>query len=203
MKLKDFKKIINRPFFAVSDVVFRKANIYNYQISLWQKKGDLGRLRKGFYFFNDQKDKIKPEEIAFLIYEPSYISMEYVLSFYGIIPEIVFEITSVATRKTNKFSNDFGSFSYRTIKPELFFGYDSKQTDYGKYLIADLEKALLDYFYFNLGKIENEEDIKELRVNHEEFRKAINKKKLIKYLDEFKIKKLEKVINILLKQCLR
>ncbi len=90
------------------------------------------------------------------IYEPSYISTEYVMSQHILIPEAVYTITSVSTRKTNRFSTAAGNYEYRKIKAELFMGYDldkvtvnfvGKQTE--RFVrIASLEKAFFDFIYF-------------------------------------------------------
>lgn len=38
---------------------------------------------------------------------------------------------------------------YRKISSELYWGYEEKATRYNKYLIAEPEKALLDWIYLN------------------------------------------------------
>ncbi len=68
------------------------------------------------------------EETLFLIanklYAPSYVSFEMALSYYGLIPEGVYAITSATSKKTATFQTPIGKFSYRTLKPQLFFGYN-------------------------------------------------------------------------------
>ena len=201
MKYQEFKKAINKPYFNNLDILFKKLNVYNYQLSLWRKKGYISRLKKGMYFFVDEKEKIIPQEISFLIYQPSYVSTETALSYYGLIPEIVYAQTGITTKTTRKFQNDFGNFTYHHIHPRLFFGYISMEVEFGKYLIAEPEKALLDYFYFNLGKINNQKDIEELRINRNELEKNIDRKKINAYLKEFDIEKLTKAINNLFEIC--
>src|SRR5262245_29628514 len=58
--------------------------------------GSIVRVKKGLYVFgeNYRKGMICKESLANLIYGPSYISLEYALSYYGLIPERVEEITS-------------------------------------------------------------------------------------------------------------
>lgn len=201
MKYQELKKAINKPYFTNLDILLKKLNIYNYQLSTWKKKNYIGRLKSGIYFFVDEKEKITPLEISFLIYQPSYLSMESMLGYYGLIPEIVYGQTAVTTKITRRFSNDFGNFTYRHINPKLFFGYIPVETPFGKYLIAEPEKALLDYFYFNLGKINDQKDINELRINGEELCRVMDRKKIDAYLGEFNIEKLSNIINILFKSC--
>lgn len=198
MKYQEFKNAINKPYFSRMDLLLSKVDFFGHQLSLWRKNGYLEHIKRGWDVFSDEKEKLSSEEISFLIYQPSYLSLEYALSYYGIIPEMVFAKTCVTTKTTRNFSNSFGVFSYRHIQPKLFFGYIVKETVYGKYLIAEPEKALLDYLYFYLGKIHDEKDISELRLNKEELKKTINKKKLDKYLCEFGIQKLEKIIRVII-----
>jgi hypothetical protein len=58
---------------------------------------------------------VEPMEIANPLYGPSYISLEYALSYYGLIPERVESITSVTTKRSKKFITPLGSFSYEHI----------------------------------------------------------------------------------------
>lgn len=198
MKYQEFKKSINKPYFSRMDILLNNLNVFSYQLSLWRKRGYIESLKRGLDIFSDEKNKLSPEEVSFILYEPSYLSLEYALSYYGVIPEIVFVKTAVTTKTTRKFSNGFGSFSYRHIKPELFFGYIAKDTTVGKYLLAEPEKAFLDYLYFNLGKIDDENDISELRINKEELEKIIDHKKLESYLREFGIRKLERITRMII-----
>lgn len=200
MKYQEFKNAINNPYFSSLDIHLQGLNVYNYQLSLWQKKAYIKKLKRGFYYFTDQADDISKYELAFFMYQPSYISMETALSIYGLIPEMIYATTSLSTKANRKVQNDFGLFIYRHISPKLFFAYTPIDTKHGKYLLAEPEKALLDYFYLNLGKINNIDDIKELRFNTEELSK-LNKTKIRKYLKFFNIKKLNKMINLLFSLC--
>ena len=110
MKYQEFKKALDKPYFTTLDILLKKLNVYNYQLSSWQKKGYVNRLKKGMYFFVDEKEKITSREVSFLIYQPSYLSMESILSHYGLIPEMVYAQTGITTKTTRKFSNDFGNF---------------------------------------------------------------------------------------------
>ncbi len=198
MKYQELRKLINKPYFSRMDILLNDCMVFNYQLSLWKKKGYIESLKRGLYVFIDDREKILAEEISFFLYEPSYLSLEFALGYYGIIPEMVFAKTAVTTKTTRKFSNGFGLFSYRHIHPKLFFGYTSIDTEFGKYLLAEPEKALLDYLYFNLGKINNEKDISELRMNKEELRKIINQQKLTAYLAEFGIQKLARITRMII-----
>jgi predicted transcriptional regulator of viral defense system len=123
---------------------FDRNNLYR-----WTKKGLLIKLKQGLFTFPEYKNK--PDyalHFANRIYKPSYISLHTALSFYGMIPESVVQITSVSPLKTASFINAFAQYSYRTIKSGLMFGYQSKpMADDRILLMATPEKALLDLLY--------------------------------------------------------
>jgi len=156
------------------------------------KKGYLIRLKNGLYAFSREKEKLRGEGIAFLLCQPSYLSLESALAWYGFIPEIVYAYTSVTARITRTFENVCGRFIYRHMKSELFWGYVEMKTDYGPYLMAEPEKALLDYFFLNLARIKNEDDFENIRLNEEQMYQTLNKDKFLKYLNVFGVKKMER-----------
>lgn len=158
-------------------------------------------LKRGVYFFVDRKEMIVRERVASALYEPSYISLEFALSHYGLIPEAVFSMTSVTTRTTRKFTNEFGAFSYRRVHPRLFFGYNPIDVAGGKYLMAEPEKALLDYLYLNLGNMNDVDDIRGLRINGDELKRVVDRSKLERYSKEFGIQKLDHFIRLLFEVC--
>ena len=111
------------------------------------KNKKLIRLKQNLYTFPDFHPGV------FLIGQqmvaPSYYSLESVLSWNGIIPEGVATYTLITSKKTQKYSNEFGTFGYRHLSPELFFGVEHRKD--GVWL-ATREKALLDYLYLNSKK---------------------------------------------------
>jgi len=196
----DFQKRLI-PYGVISlENIYKSFPDFSYkQISRWQKDGFLIKIKQGFYAFADQKiDDYFLFLIANKIYEPSYISLEKALKYYGLIPEEIFQITSVSTKKTNTFNNPIGSFSYRHIKESLFWGYHFISNSNQKVLIADAEKAILDYIYLH-SELKTENDFKELRINSNSFNENINLDKLNKYLSKFKNKKLNKRLEVFLK----
>lgn len=196
----DFQKRLT-PYGVISlENIYKSFPDFSYkQISRWQKDGFLIKIKQGFYTFTDQKiDDYFLFLIANKIYEPSYISLEKALKYYGLIPEEIFQITSVSTKKTNIFNNSIGSFSYRHIKESLFWGYHFISNSNQKVLIADAEKAILDYIYLH-SELKTENDFKELRINSNSFNENINLDKLNKYLSKFKNKKLNRRLEVFLK----
>ena len=109
------------------------------------------RLKKGLYTL--KTDPPMEEEIANLLYRPSYLSFEYALSIYNIIPEMPYTITSATTKPTRTFQAGGKSFSYFTIKLQAFTGYVPVKKAGRTIILAEPEKALMDYLYFvALGK---------------------------------------------------
>lgn len=174
----------------------RNPSYFRRQISEWKKKDWLIELRRGMYIINDLyfKEKISPLYIANKIYTPSYISLEYALYEYEIIPETVKVVTSITTRKTARFKNKFGQFNYTKIKNELFFGYYLINHQGQNIFYAVREKAILDFIYINLSSFkETEEDFYHYRFQNLE---SISWKKLEGYLKKFKSNKLKRVMKL-------
>ena len=120
----------------------------NAKIAYMVQKGSLIRLRKGLYTFGglNQSSSVDLISIANLLYAPSYLSFEYVLSYYGLIPERVYELTSASLNAKKVFKTPFGRFSYKPIPLEVYaLGVDWLYDDVnGGKFIATPEKALCD-----------------------------------------------------------
>lgn len=183
-KLKDFV------VFTLNDIRKTDPDFHRRRLNEWQDKGYIKKLRRGFYMFSDL---LLNEQTLYLIanklYVPSYVSFEAALSYYGLIPEGVYSLTSVSTKKTSNFKTPIALFSYRSIKPSLFFGYRLEKHIGQAYKIAEIEKAFLDYVYFN-PKIADESDFYEWRFNSEEFLAKADMGKLQQYATAFKNKRL-------------
>lgn len=113
------------------------------------KSGDLIRVKKGLYILGEQHrtQLVQSEVLANQIYGPSYISLEYALSFYGMIPERVFHVTSMTTQRNKHFITPLGHFYYFHLHPSVYcIGINLHPTLNAKanFLIASKEKALCD-----------------------------------------------------------
>jgi len=109
--------------------------------------GDIVRLRKGLYCFGEglRREPISREYLANLILGPSYVSLDYALSFHGLIPERVEEITSVTTRRSRVFTTPLGRFSYHGLDTRRYaVGARLESSGDARFLIASPEKALAD-----------------------------------------------------------
>lgn len=179
-KLKDLM------VFGLNDIRQQDPSFYRNRLIEWLNKGYITRLRRDKYMFSDT-DVFGHNlfHVANRIYSPSYISLETALSYYGLIPETVYSVTSISSRKTSEFENSLGRFVYRTVTSNLFWGYDIVDN----FQIAEIEKCILDYFYLN-SNIGNEADFNELRFNSNEFLKQYSSEKFVRYLKIFNNKAL-------------
>ncbi|MDA3971200.1 MAG: hypothetical protein PF442_07595 [Desulfobulbaceae bacterium] len=135
------------------------------------KQGVIIRVKKGIYVFGKawRRHPYSLETLANLIYGPSYISLEYALQFYGLIPEQVRTVTSVTTGRSRRFSTPVGDFSYWKIPMTAFAsGMDLWQNAAGgAYLIAVPEKALTDKIQSERGlPIRSREDVERYLVEN-------------------------------------
>lgn len=125
------------------------------KISDLLQKGSIIRIKKGLYIFGDEyrRRPYSREILANLIYGPSYISLDYALQHYGLIPERVEAVTSVTTGRSHKFSTQVGLFTYRMIPLKAFrIGMDRVEIGDGRaFLMATPEKALADKLHEGRG----------------------------------------------------
>ena len=149
-----------------------------YFLETYAKQGMFTRLKPGLYVFDDRMPS--GEEIANALYQPSYISFEYALARYGIIPEIVYALTSATTKPTRAFAVADIGFEYFKIKRQAFIGYGLAQDGRDRtrsVLMAEPEKAVADYLYFvSLGK---------RALNDRMTIKGLNRKKITRYAKLF------------------
>jgi len=115
------------------------------------KKGVLIRLKNGFYFIADRiKQPIPYEQVANLLYGPSYVSLEWALSFYGMIPERVHTVTSMCLGRAKEYHTPVGDFVYYPLNSASYsIGIERKSSPdlVGGFLIASPEKALADLVF--------------------------------------------------------
>lgn len=66
------------------------------RISILVAKGELIPIVRGYY---ETDRSIPGHYLASIIYGPSYLSFEFALSYYGLIPEAVYHFTSATFNK--------------------------------------------------------------------------------------------------------
>jgi predicted transcriptional regulator of viral defense system len=174
--------------FSLNDIRQLEPTFHRRRLNDWQDKGYIRKIIKEFYIFADKNiDEYILFEIANRIYKPSYVSLETALSYYQFIPESVYGITSVSTKRTYRFHTDFGNFLYRTLRPDLFFGYELVQSGHKYIKIAEPEKAVLDYIYLN-PHLRKSADFDSLRINDEIFFQQIDLEKIEEYSQKYRQK---------------
>lgn len=183
-KLKEKNLIIFTPIdirriFGVSKVSA------TFLVHRYTKQGLLKRVKRGVYALYDTF--VPDFYLANKLYEPSYVSLEFALSYHQVIPETVYEITSVTTKATRRFNVLGKVFTYRKIKKQAFTGYSVNQQKGLTFLIAEPEKAFVDLTYLRI--ISNKKLIS--RFNKEK----INQTKALKYAKLFNNNKLISVIK--------
>jgi predicted transcriptional regulator of viral defense system len=193
IKLRDSLKEFT--VFSLHDILQIDQGFHRRRLNEWQSKGYIKKVIKGFYVFSDL---VLSENVLFeisnKIYKPSYISLESALSYYHLIPESVYGITSISTRRTYKFTSSMTEFGYRTVRPDLYFGYIVQAYNQKAFKIARPEKAVIDYFYLN-PHLKNENDFESLRINTEQFFEIVDKEILLEYQTRFLQKSLKERID--------
>jgi len=127
----------------------------NEKISNLVRNKELIRLKKGFYTFSKlyETKPIDLLSVANTLYSPSYVSFDYALSYYGMIPERVSEVTSATSKNEKLFDTPIGRFSYKKVSSVAYsLGIDWIYDDVeGGRFIATAEKALCDKIKYDRG----------------------------------------------------
>lgn len=201
MNYAEFRnKVKNYPFFRsnIFPHLTDNVSVLRRQVSEWVDKGYIIQLKRGMYTLCNE-DRVKGFSNYFLannLYTPSYVSLESAMSYYGFIPELVPATTSISSKKTQRFANNFGSFIYHHVAAKLFGGFVLKKDEYGNgFFIATPERALVDFLYFKTrGMVKIEEDILDVSFRLQNL-ELLNKPKLKETALQFKQKKLNQLIN--------
>lgn len=201
MKFRELEfRVEKLPAFNLNDVRKIDPGFYKPQLSYWQDKGYIKPFAGGYYILADQAvDQTFLFMMANKIYEPSYISLESALAYYQVIPESVLGVTSVSSRKTQQFDSEWGSISYRSIKPVYMFGYQVIEiSSEKKFSLARLEKAVLDYLYLH-PDLESTADFEGRRWNRDQLKASVESPRFTRYLEIFDKQALEQRAELLLR----
>lgn len=115
----------------------------------WTQQGKVEKVKNGLYRNTEISLKSDWDRFAVAnnLQQPSYVSLHSALYFYDLIPEYVFDVTSVSTKKTQTFSFRDANYYFRQLKKELYFGYHLLSWGDLQIKMATLEKALVDFAY--------------------------------------------------------
>lgn len=174
-----FSKSDIRALFKVSAVSA------TFLLHRYTKRGLILKVKRGLYAL---PDFLPPDTyIANRLYSPSYVSREFALSYHGIIPETVYELTSVSTKASRRFEALGKVFTYRRIKREAFTGYATVRQNGFSFRIADAEKAFVDALYYRV--LFGEKPMS--RFDKEK----IDRAKALRYAELFSNRKLIAILN--------
>ncbi|MDI7260102.1 MAG: hypothetical protein QME90_09295 [Thermodesulfobacteriota bacterium] len=170
------------------------------------RSGAIIRVKKGLYVFGPDYSRgpFSRELLANLIYGPSYVSIDYALSYYGLIPERVETVTSVTCGKNRVYSTPVGRFTYWSIPIDSYHvGIDIIQIgERRSFLMATPEKALADKVCHNRGSdIQKPEEyeaylLEHLRIDPGGLRR-LNLKRLKEIAQHWRSRKIELLTTFL------
>lgn len=133
-------------------VLSEKRRTLDYRLSALKESDILTTVKPGFYL-NKQLLRQTDNKRALLEYvgciakQPSYVSLSYALAQYELIPESIYTISYITTKKTNQYSCSTVTYSYRNLKQELFKGFIQREFQGLTYFFALQSKALFDFIY--------------------------------------------------------
>ncbi|MEI6242165.1 MAG: hypothetical protein WCP39_02030 [Chlamydiota bacterium] len=207
--MRDVLKSIETPYIDAQALLglLKDYRAPREKISYMVKSGELIRLKNGFYLIADKIKRggetvIPYEQIANMLYGPSYVSLEWALSFYGMIPERVYRITSMTLGREKKYETSVGNFVYYPLSEDCYsIGVTQKQsTDFvGGFLIASPEKALVDLVFKTCRGLDKEglkiELLESKRLDLESLQK-LDKALLVKIAKSYRLKIVQYLVDL-------
>jgi hypothetical protein len=173
----------------------------------WMKAGQIFQLKKGVYmtrrFFEQHRAEVgfAPMVSAILIPQ-SYLSLEYILQRNGILTEITYPVSAITLKQTRVFENKLGTFTYRSIKPDLYLGFTISEHLGIPIAQATVAKALFDYLYLrpwrSIGQPGKVDIAEELRLNIEDFEEK-DQAEFAKYVELSQSRKMDQIFKSLRK----
>jgi len=141
-------KAKNIVFFTSGDIKklfnINNTNTLKHLVGRLKKDGIIDRLRRDKYLFLHAAKPASDFMVANFLLFPSYISLESALSYYGIIDQFPYHISSIILGKSRNIKIKNKVLTYSRIKKEYFTGF----IKIDEALMATKEKALFDYLYF-------------------------------------------------------
>lgn len=198
MNYETFRQAFSKEhIIKLDDIVLRFPHIDRKQLTRWKSRWYILHVSRGIYTLPETvHDTLWRQELASTLVEPSYISLEYALSYYSLIPEEVSIITSITTKKTESYDlSGFGRYRYQSIIPRAFVGYTLLSN--GRGYIAVREKAIVDFLYLH-ADYDSEEAFDEWRMNTREARESLDRWLLIEFAKIFGYKRLIAQVHTLI-----
>lgn len=169
------------------------------QLSRWVRAGQLYQLRRGVYALAPpfQKTKPHPFRLANQLVRNSYVSLQSALAHYNLIPEFTPVTTSVTSSRPASWDTPLGSFTFRHIKIDLFYGYERVQVAPQQFaFVASPEKALLDLVHLT-PYADHTSYLQELRLQNLE---QLDLEKLCHFAAQSRHPKLERAAHFIVER---
>lgn len=169
-------------------------------------QGKLLHIRRGLYSLTERLGYSKKPhsfELAQIIYPPSYISLESALSYHQLIPEAVYGITSVCTKRSKSFDTPLGTFSYLHIPTKNFYTAVELITEPNYFFMAKPWKAICDYVYGYKKEWRTLDPLlTSLRINNEDL-PVLPYENMEELKDYYQSKRIDKFLNGVIRELKR
>ena len=193
-KLKKLSYFDNKTIHSLGKSLDLETNSIKTYISRFLKYKEIIQLKNGLYissefFYNNKKDISYYFYLSNVLYPPSYISSWTALQYYNLTTESIYPMTAVSSKTSRNFENKIGTFSYNSIKKDLFNDFVLKGDKF-KFYIASPAKALFDLIYFKTKQFKGltlsdiEKIIDDLRIDFSEMEEE-EKEKFYNLVNKF------------------
>jgi predicted transcriptional regulator of viral defense system len=104
-----FDETVIRNLFSIRSEAARKVLVHRAIAA-----GEIIRLKPGLFLLAPEFRKTHPHPfvVAAMLHSPSHVSLESALAFHGLIPEAVFQVSSVTSSRSRTFKTPVGVFSF-------------------------------------------------------------------------------------------
>jgi hypothetical protein len=139
-------------------------------------------------FINRLAPDFSGRELINILRPEACLSLEAVLRDSGVSTQSPKVLTCVTPGRPGEFRAKSVSIIFRRLSKNLFWGFQEKRTRYGKYNVADPEKALLDWVYLRRqeGSIIHTDELDLQRLD---------RSKLLQYSAEFPIPVKQQIVE--------
>lgn len=208
--MKDILRLIETPYIDAQTLLNLLADYRKPRECILRmvKNKELIRLKNGVYLIVDKiksgSNTIIPyEQIANFLYGPSYVSLEWALSFYGMIPERVHTITNMTLGRNKEYHTPIGDFVYYQLSSSRYsIGITQKQAPgfIGGFLMATPEKALADLVFKTckgLDKGQLKQELLESKRMDREIFLQLNKELLVEISQSYQAKSVNYLVDLI------
>lgn len=155
MEMKKIQKKLTAPYYIRQNlelVLGSERRTLDYRLATLIKNGCLERLKPGFFLNKSLLDQTSNknamlEYVGGVLKFPSYVSLEYALAQYGVIPDSIYVLTYITSKKTAEYHSINISYRYRNIQDTFYTDYEPRQFEGKTYYFAKKWKALFDFLY--------------------------------------------------------